>query len=102
MYKVYIINSKIYDWNDSFSNETWKIRLFIIRINIEKKVWEKMQSLVTTKNYYFIGTVAILFILVYKISDDMGELKNMNRSISLLNRNPFSFNVIFDSRWNFC
>ena len=55
-----------------------------------------MQSIATTKKYYFIGTAAILFILVYKISDDIGELKIIFNSIL------FSFNVIFDSRWHFC
>ena len=48
-----------------------------------------MQSIATTKKYYFIGTAAILFILVYKISDDIGELK------IIFNSKPFSFNVPF-------
>ena len=33
-----------------------------------------MQSISTTKKYFTIGTAAILFILVYRISDDIGKL----------------------------
>ena len=32
-----------------------------------------MQSISTTKKYYTIGIAAILFILVYRISDDIGK-----------------------------